>query len=314
MNIDIDESKFRRLDLNLLLVFSVMIRERSVTRAASKLFLGQPAVSAALSRLREATGDKLFVRGANGMDPTVRALQLAEQIKPALEAIEAAFFQPDTFDPATATRTFRIRLADSVEVALFPPLLKRLRETAPGLRFSLRSAAVGDARDDLDKGTLDLAIGVYSDDSPRYRLREVGLERFAVLYSPDHLKVSNPITLDEYLSYPHLLTSFMGGLTGQIDDVLESIGRERTVLLSTPGFLGMSYYLKSAPYVATMPRASAQVFANQFGLSISPVPVDAPTIPLAMLWHSRSDGDPALAWLVEQIADVARGQLSQSVD
>ena len=306
MNINIDEAKFRRLDLNLLLVFSAMLRERSVTRAASKLFLGQPAVSAALSRLREATGDKLFVRGASGMEPTARALQLAEQLKPALESIEAAFFRPSDFDPATAEHTFRIRLSDSLEIALFPPLMERLHETAPGLRFSFRGWSSKQAREELDDGLIDLAIGVFDSDVPRYSRISLGVETFATIYNPALVPIEPPLTLDDYVKYPHLLTSFSGDMTGIIDEMLDKAGGlKRTVLLSTPRFLGLPYYLQAAPYLASMPLAVAKLFARDFGLAISPTPLPVDSIEISVLWHARSDSDAALQWLIRELTRTA---------
>ena len=310
MNIDIDESKFRHLDLNLLLVFSAMLRERSVTRAANALFLGQPAVSAALARLREATGDKLFVRGAGGMEPTVRALELAEQIKPALETIESAFFRPARFDPASSDRIFRIRLPDSVEVTLMPPLLQSLSEDAPGLRFSLRGVSVGQAPAELDNGTLDLAFGVFDEVPPRFRWRSLGMADFSVLYCPRQIPRTGSISLQDYLDYPHLLTSFNGDLSGVLDDVLEEAGMKRRVVLSTAQFLVMPFYLQAAPYLATMPTNVARFFAAQYGLVCCDLPIETAAFEVGLIWHSRAEGDPALRWLIDRLASQIEGILA----
>lgn len=306
MNINIDEAKFRRLDLNLLLVFSALLRERNVTRAANTLFLGQPAVSAALARLREATGDKLFVRAAGGMEPTVRALQLAEQLKPALESIEAAFFRPGSFDPATAEHTFRIRLSDSLEIALFPPLMERLHEIAPGVRFSFRGWSSRQARQELDDGLIDLAIGVFGDDVPRHTSISLGIESFATIYNQKLIPVEPPLTLEDYVKYPHLLTSFAGDMTGIVDEMLAKAGGlERTVLLSTPRFLALPYYLQAAPYLASMPTAVARLFVRDFGLTLSPTPLPVDPIEVSVLWHTRADGDAALQWLIHELTRTA---------
>lgn len=133
-----NRNDLRRVDLNLLIVFETLMHERSVTRAAEKLFLGQPAISAALSRLRGLFDDPLFVRTGRSMEPTARATEIFALLSPALDSISTAVSRASEFDPATSTSVFRIGLSDDVEFALLPTLLKRLRSEAPGIVLVVR--------------------------------------------------------------------------------------------------------------------------------------------------------------------------------
>ena len=135
-----NRNDLRRVDLNLLIVFETLMHERSVTRAAEKLFLGQPAISAALSRLRGLFDDPLFVRTGRSMEPTARATEIFSLLSPALDSISTAVSRASEFDPATSQAVFRIGLSDEVEFALLPSLLKRLRSEAPGIVLVVRRA------------------------------------------------------------------------------------------------------------------------------------------------------------------------------
>jgi DNA-binding transcriptional LysR family regulator len=157
----IDHANLSRLDLNLLVAFDALLTERSVTRAAARVGLGQSAMSHNLARLRTLFGDELLTRGAEGMRPTPRALALADPVRVTLAQIQAAVLQRKAFDPATAERIFRIGLADSIEVAVIPSLLARLRKEAPSVSLRLRSINRYSVLEELDTGKLDLGVGVF---------------------------------------------------------------------------------------------------------------------------------------------------------
>src|SRR5499425_2228730 len=136
----ISENDFRKLDLNLLMAFQVLVRERSVSRAAERLLLGQPAMSGALARLRDVFQDEILVRTGRGMEPTAKALALAAQLTPALEAIRATLFEQPAFDPATQSRTFHLGMRDWVETWLMPALVGRVHQAAPRVRIAVRAS------------------------------------------------------------------------------------------------------------------------------------------------------------------------------
>lgn len=160
-----NRNDLRRVDLNLLIVFETLMHERSVTRAAEKLFLGQPAISAALSRLRTLFDDPLFVRTGRSMEPTARAQEIFAHLSPALDSISTAMSRASEFDPATSTAVFRIGLSDDVEFGLLPPLLRRLRAEAPGIVLVVRRANYLLMPNLLASGEISVGVS-YTDELP----------------------------------------------------------------------------------------------------------------------------------------------------
>jgi LysR family transcriptional regulator, mexEF-oprN operon transcriptional activator len=310
--IDINESDFRRLDLNLLLVFSALMRERSVTLAAARLFVGQPALSASLARLREFAKDELFLRTARGMEPTALALHWAQELKPLLEGLDQVLLKRRAFDPATSEQTFRIGVVDSMEIALMPRLLARLRQAAPGVRLVLRPTDRTSAAALLDEGGASLAISTLPQAASRHRVQTLFADHFLCLYDPKRLRVKAPLTLKDYLSFAHLLTSFSGDLEGRADEVLAERGLTRRVVLSTSRFSVLPFLLAAEPAIVTLPASVAQACARPFGLQLSAVPIELGTFEVRMVWHARSDRDPAQAWLRDQVQQVAQALAAQS--
>jgi len=296
---NINERDFRGLDLNLLLVLHALLKERNVTRAASRLFIGQPAVSGALKRLRHAFGDDLFVRTSHGMEPTPRALELEAAIGPLLGSLQQALSARPSFDPATSDRVFRIGLSDALEVALMPELMQRLAQTAPKARVisrvsdRLRSAAL------LDSGEVELAIGVLQDVPTWQRRRSLFDWTFVCVFNPRQVRVrAKRITLAEYLRYPHVITSFDASLSGFIDDRLKERGLARRVVFSSPHFATSPLIVRQMPAIATVPTFIAATWRDALGLSVSPVPIDVPTYAVEASWTAANDGDAGLQWLI----------------
>jgi LysR family transcriptional activator of mexEF-oprN operon len=299
---NINERDFRGLDLNLLLVLHALLKERNVTRAASRLFIGQPAVSGALKRLRHAFGDDLFVRTSHGMEPTPRALELAAAIGPLLGSVQQALSARPSFDPSTSERVFRIGLSDSLEVALMPALMQRLAQTAPKARVisrvsdRLRSAAL------LDSGEVELAVGVLQDVPAWQRRRSLFDWTFVCVFNPRHVRVrAKRITLAAYLRYPHVITSFDASLSGFIDERLKERGLARRVVFSSPHFATSPLIVRQMPAIATVPTFIAATWRDALALSVSPVPIDVPTYAVEASWTAANDGDAGLQWLIAEL-------------
>ncbi|MYN10896.1 LysR family transcriptional regulator [Pseudoduganella aquatica] len=305
--IDINEPDFRRLDLNLLLVFTALLRERSVTRAAQRLYLGQPAVSAALSRLRAFTGDELFVRTPSGMAPTARALALAEAVKPALESLSLALFAPAGFDPASSTRCFTLGMFDIGEVTLAPALLARMEQAGQGMRLALKPADRNNSAQLLESGAIDLALADFAAVPSWLRSVPLYSEQFACIFDPRLVPAALPISLEDYLAYPHLLTSFSGGFSGFVDEVLAKQGRSRRVVMATSRFTTLPFVLGAFPSLATLPLRAARVYAARLQLAISPLPFALPDVDLSLAWHARHENDAGHAWFRELVASVITG-------
>jgi LysR family transcriptional regulator, mexEF-oprN operon transcriptional activator len=310
----IDHANLGRLDLNLLVALDALLTERSVTRAASRVGLGQSAMSYNLARLRQLFGDEILTRGPNGMRPTPRALALTEPLRGALAQVQALTLPEKPFDPATADRTFRIGLSDAMEVRLAPSLMAHLCAVAPGVRLQLRPADRLEILQELDGDRLDLGIGVFTEGQTHHKQRRLFSDGFLCVFNAEQVGVSPPISIQEYVRLPHILTSSRGDAHGMVDTALEKLALQRRVVLITPRFLAVSHILRSAPVIATMPAGIARFIAAPIGLSVSPVPVELSAVTTSLLWHSSYDRDPAHQWLRRTVRDLARRMVNNSED
>ncbi|WP_246533157.1 LysR family transcriptional regulator [Pseudomonas lalucatii] len=293
-----NRNDLRRVDLNLLIVFETLMHERSVTRAAEKLFLGQPAISAALSRLRGLFDDPLFVRTGRSMEPTARAQEIFALLVPALDSISTAVSRAADFDPATSTAVFRIGLSDDVEFGLLPPLIKRLRAEAPGVVLVIRRTNYLLMPGLLASGEISVGVG-YTEELPANAKRKVMRRSKPKLLRAD--SVPGPLSLDDYCARPHALVSFAGDLGGFIDAALEKIGRQRRVVLAVPQFNGLGPLLSGTDIIATVPDYTAAALTAAGGLRTEDLPLETQTFELHMAWRGAQDNDPAERWLRSRI-------------
>ncbi len=293
-----NRNDLRRLDLNLLIVFETLMHERSVTRAAEKLFLGQPAISAALARLRTLFDDPLFVRTGRSMEPTARAQEIFTLLSPALDAISTAVSRAAEFDPATSEAVFRIGLSDDVEFALLPLLLRRLRAEAPGVVLVVRRANYLLMPNLLASGEISVGVS-YTDELPANAKRKTLRRSKAKLLRAD--SVPGPLSLDDYCARPHALVSFAGDLNGFIDEELAALGRTRKVVLAVPQFNGLGTLLAETDLVAVVPDYTAAALTAAGGLRAEDPPFETRSFELSMAWRGAQDNDPAERWLRSRI-------------
>ena len=295
----IDAVNLSRVDLNLLVHLDALLAERSVTRAAARVGLGQSAMSHNLARLRDLFSDELLTRGPEGLRPTPRALALVEPVRIALAQIQVLVSRDEAFDPRTAERTFSVGLPDSMEILIVPSLLAYLREVAPGIHLRLHNIDSSKLLDDLDADRLDLAVGygVFAQGQAHHKRRLLFTETYLCMFNAERTGITASISLDDYLRLPHVLTSLRPGERGVVDDALEKLGLRRTVVLTTPRFLAVPSLVARAPVVVTMHARLARFFAAELGLSLSLPPVELPDMAVSLLWHASYDHDPAHAWL-----------------
>ncbi|AVI84751.1 MULTISPECIES: LysR substrate-binding domain-containing protein [Pseudomonas syringae group] len=293
-----NRNDLRRVDLNLLIVFETLMHERSVTRAAEKLFLGQPAISAALSRLRGLFDDPLFVRTGRSMEPTARATEIFALLSPALDSISTAVSRASEFDPATSTSVFRIGLSDDVEFALLPTLLKRLRSEAPGIVLVVRRVNYILMPPLLASGEISVGVS-YTQDLPANAKRKVLRRSNPQLLRAD--SIPGPLSLDDFCARPHALVSFAGDLSGFIDEHLEKLERKRHVVLAVPQFNGLATLLTGTDIIATVPDYAAQVLTAAGGVRSEDLPIETRTFELHMAWRGAQDNDPGERWLRSRI-------------
>jgi DNA-binding transcriptional LysR family regulator len=305
----IDTVNLGRIDLNLLVHLGALLTERSVTRAAARVGIGQSAMSHNLARLRELFGDELLTRGSEGMRLTPRAVTLLEPVQTMLTQVEALVSRDQAFDPATAVRTFRFGLPDSMEILIMPALLARMREVAPGIHLRLYNFDASRLLDDLDADAMDLAIGYEASQQGQFhhKRRKLFTETYLCMFNAEKTGIVPPISLDDYVRLPHVLTSLRPGrsVRGIVDEALDKLGLHRSVALTTPRFLTVPSLVASAPVIVTMQARLARMFAAELGLSLSPPPVELSEETVLLLWHASYDHDPAHTWLRELVTRLA---------
>ncbi|RYE90606.1 MAG: LysR family transcriptional regulator [Myxococcales bacterium] len=289
------------IDLNLLVALEALLAERSVSRAARRLGLSQPATSHALGRLRELLGDPLLVRAGDRMEATPRALALEGPLATALTAVRAVVAPDAPFDPARSDRAFSLETIDYAAAVLLPPLMERLGREAPRVSLEVRTRT-----DDIDaqlaRGALDLAIGLTSPDRPGLRQQPVLSDLFVCVLRRGHPALRRPLTLDRYCAQRHLLVTPTGRPGSLVDDLLAQSGRRRHVALRVPHFLLAPPLVARSDLVWTAPGSMAQAHAALLPLTLRPPPFDLGGFTLTLRWHERAEHDPGHRWLRELVA------------
>ncbi len=298
-----NESYGRDLDLNLLRVFVAVADAGSVTDAAARLYVTQPAVSAALKRLTDAVGERLFARQGRGLVLTPRGQRLLGDVRPHLSALLDAALTPPEFDPSTSERTVRIGLADANEPWLLPPLLRALEERAPRMRIvslPVQFRSVGEA---LSSGSVDLAVTV-ADELPagihRRTLFEGG---FVCLYDPRHVRLGKRPALSRYLAQSHVIVSYNGDLRGIVEDMF---GATRRVRCSASSFHVIGAVVDGSALVATVPaRVATQIRSVRPHLRTAETPFPHTGAPMELLTRTAVLGDPAIELIREELIRIA---------
>lgn len=301
-------SNFRTLDLNLLRVFRTLMETGNTTRAAEALGLTQPAVSAALGRLRAQLDDPLFLRVGNAMVPTARAEALAAPVAEALEGLEAAVFGAAPFDPATAEHTFVLRGADFFSIRLMPVLAARVAREAPGVALTFLDSARGDLFDLLETGKVDLALEQPMETPSWVARRLLFPSPFVVVAAANHPEIAaagvapgEPLPLDLFCRLPHAMRSTDGSMTGMADAALARQGRARRVVLALPHFEAILLAVERSPMISVVPRQLVEDPARALNLTVYRAPFEIPVPEMQLYWHSRNDAAPAHRWLLDLV-------------
>lgn len=293
----IDHFNLWSFDLNLLVAFDALMRERSVTRAASRLKIQQSAMSHNLGTLRVLLDDELFVRVGQVMKPTARAEALASSISKILEQAQDAITTRETFRPETEERTFSIGFSSELEVLLIPGLTAQVRRCAPGIRLLARLAQPEEVHRMLDDGIIDLAIGCFGDGAERHRRKLLFEQSLLCCFNPALLDLALPLSRSAYLAQRHALVSQNASIRGCLEDALRAAGVELDVAMAAPEFLTVLSTVMHTPVIATLPARIVSRYAPLLGLVASPVPFDFTVMPISMVWAAQSDRDPASEWL-----------------
>ncbi len=295
----------RTFDLNLLVALDALIAEASVSGAARRVGIGQPAMSHALGRLRALFGDPLLVRTGATMRPTARALELAAPVARVLEEIRRTVLADQVFRPEREARVFRLGASDYVMAAILPGLLALLSEAAPLARLVAAPLARDEAASRLANGGTDVAVGYYPDSFGTLARETLFHEDHVCLFDARACGVTPPLTLDAYLALPHFLVSSRGDFTGTVDAELAATQHTRFVQLSTPSFLAIPFLLRGARAVAVVPSRLALHCRDAIGLAVSPPPAPIAGFDVDMVWHRRTEADPAQRWFRDRVREAA---------
>ncbi|MDI1344774.1 MAG: LysR family transcriptional regulator [Pseudolabrys sp.] len=289
-------------DLNLLVTLDVLLAEGSVARAAQRLRLSPSAMSRALARLRETTGDPLLVRAGRGLVATPRALELRERVGQLVEAGKAALSPAETLNLKQLERTFTLRASDGFAETFGPDLITRLGREAPGVRLRFMQKPDKDSTP-LRDGTVDLEIGVVGKATgPEVRAQALFRDRFIGAVRKGHALSKGKITAARYAAGRHILVSRRGLDKGPIDDALGALGLTRNIAIIVGGFSTALSIARASDLIAGIPERGTA--ALRTGMHSFPLPVVTSEITVAMLWHPRLDADSGHSWLRDCVRDI----------
>jgi len=305
-----------RIDLNLLVYLDVLLKERSVTKAAEQLGITQPAMSNGLKRLRDMLDDPILVRTSQGMSPTERANELQPQIRSILSSVEKAVQPSAEFDAANADRVFRIMASDYAESTLIPALLSQLSEVAPNIRLDMLTPSDVSIAD-VEKGKVDMAINRFDYLPQSFHQTTIWRDNFACLLSKENPVLSD-FTLESYLDAYHIWVSKtgMGVATGMspgdtqrlgwVDEALAELGKKRKIRLFTRHYQVAAQLATQPDLIATLPRKAAKVHARDPQLVMKTPPFPVVPIELKMAWSPLLHHNPGHSWLRQLIKSVAQ--------
>lgn len=300
------------VDLNLLVAFDALVVEGSVSRAASRIGVSQPAMSRSLKQLRELFGDVLFRRTSDGMLPTPRAVELARLLRPSLENISSTLSQKLEFNPAKAERKFVLAMPDMAATLVLPTLCRELNRTAPGIELRIISAGNREAMAKVENGQAEFALGVYEHLSSSVCSENMLPLREVCIADPgNNALVSANCDLDSFLSLPHVAVSINDDFGTPVDTLLATLGLQRQIVYTTPFFTSVPRMVVGTSLVAVVAEALLQTMPESAMLMHFPVPLPLDPVMSKLIWHKRWDGDPGHEWFRRQISRASQSAILQ---
>jgi DNA-binding transcriptional LysR family regulator len=291
----------KRLDLNLLVTLEALLAERNVTKAAARLHLSQPAVSAQLSRLRELFGDTLLIPAQRGMTPTAKALELFDPLRQALDQVRTTVATHRDFDPGKVKMIVTIACTDYPQVAIVKPLVKHLRTLAPGVRVAILNLDARELEAQMARGDVDLAFMTPQTAPPALRAKHLLDERYVLIARHDHPELRDTVTVEEFARLEHVIVSPRGaGFLTPVDDALAALGLTRNVVLSSASFLFVTEVVSESDFVALVPERL--VYQHQHKLKTLECPFNIDGFSMSMVWHERNQGHNGHRWIRNTVA------------
>ncbi|MFT5782267.1 MAG: DNA-binding transcriptional LysR family regulator [Pseudomonas sp.] len=292
-----------KVDLNLFIVFDAIYTEANLTRAGQIVGITQPAVSNALSRLRETFNDPLFVRTAQGMVPTPMAQNIIGSVRNALQLLRVSVQESRIFNPLEANKTFHISMTDLVEAVLLPPLFQRLRRQAPGVQIESFLTRRRETTKELAAGRIDFAVDAPLNTDLQVRHVKLFEDRYVCAIRKGHPLAKEKISLDEYLSLSHIHISSRRSGLGLVDLALGKMGLQRKVALRSQHYLMAHEVMQQTDMAMTV----AESFARRHALHVVELPVNSvPAQETHLYWHESTDQDPANRWMREQLIELSQ--------
>lgn len=288
-------------DLNLLFALDVLLAEGSVARAASRLRLSPSAMSRTLARLREATGDPLLVRAGRGLVATPRAEELRQQVGRVVQDAEALLRPATLLDLPSLDRVFTLRTNESFVEEFAPRLVARIQADAPGVRLRFAPKSDRDVMS-LRDAAIDLDIGVAGETGPEVRIQALLRDRFIGAVRMGHPLSEVAVTPERYAAGRHISVSRRGREKGPIDEALNRLGLQRTVVCMVSGFSAALAMARTSDLIASVPERHTE--GARTGMHSFPLPVATAEVTISMLWHPRLDADPAQRWLRDRVREV----------
>ena len=282
--------------------------ERSVSRAAMKLNLSQPAMSHALGRLRTLFDDPLLARGQGGMTPTGRALALEPQVREALSAAYRLMEKRTLFSPSESRQEFTVMTAEYIEYLLLPRLIARLNEEAPFVRVTFRSAQPDRALEWLERGELDFRLGWWPESAPALRAKRLLRDPLVCVARHGHPLITGAITEDQFMGIPHVIQSErMNSARRAIEQAVLLRHRHLQVQFKVQDALALCNVVAHSDLIGTLPERFARALATKFPLQVMPIPMTIAEIRQTMYWHERTHTEPSHQWFRQLISDLAKG-------
>jgi DNA-binding transcriptional LysR family regulator len=284
-------------DLNLLVIFDAIYKEKNLTRAGQRLSLSQPAISHALNRLRSAFDDPLFVRHGYRMEPTPLTEELKENIKKVLELTERTLEDRGPFDPYRSTRTFHIGMQDYPMMVVLPKLLKSIKEQAPNIRIRTFHLTIENRKTALEDGKLDMVIGVRQDFGSSIFQQYLFRDREVCIVRQNHPTVSDRLSLEDYLNCEFVGLSFSDVKQARIDRKLKEMGRKRKVRLTVENEVTIPQLVSQSDFLANIAELVAKEYLAWLPIKMLQLPIEIEDFEFYQYWHARHQKDPGHSWL-----------------
>ncbi len=295
-----------QFDLNLLLSFDAIYRHQSLSLAAQELNLTQPAVSAALKRMRLHLGNPLFVRTSRGMRPTPFADAMAAKVTHVLQVL-AGLGQPEAFAPATSDIHYRVYINDIGMIVSMPSVMEYLREHAPQARVTLADLRPDEVVDALDSGEIDLAVGYFFGMPNWAHQQTLRNTRFVCMVRRDHPEIGDTLSLEQFLDARHALYATSGAMHYGVEQALARLNLARNVALTVPRFSALPFLVAQTDLLVTVPEDLGELFTRMLDVKLLKLPLPQPGFQIKQYWHERLHAEPAHRWLRKVMKEITAG-------